>query len=80
VCSLVALGNSKQADIQPLDVIFPVLRGSYGEDGTIQGLFEMESIPYVGCGVLGSALGMDKEKRKVTSQVSWRLAKPHQMR
>lgn len=66
---LVALGNSKQTDSKPLDVIFPVLHGPYGEDGTIQGLFEMASIPYVGCGVLGSALGMDKEKMKMLFQV-----------
>lgn len=44
----------------PLDVIFPVLHGTYGEDGTIQGLFEMAGIPYIGCGVLASACGMDK--------------------
>jgi len=44
----------------PLDVIFPVLHGTYGEDGTIQGLFEMAGIPYVGCGVLASSCGMDK--------------------
>lgn len=44
----------------PLDVIFPVLHGTYGEDGTIQGLLEMADIPYVGCGVLASACGMDK--------------------
>lgn len=44
----------------PLDVIFPVLHGTYGEDGTIQGLFEMADIPYVGCGVLASSCGMDK--------------------
>jgi D-alanine-D-alanine ligase len=43
-----------------LDVVFPVLHGSHGEDGTIQGLFEMVEIAYVGAGVLGSALGMDK--------------------
>ena len=43
-----------------LDVIFPVLHGTYGEDGTIQGLLEMADIPYVGCGVLASACGMDK--------------------
>lgn len=43
-----------------LDVIFPVLHGTYGEDGTIQGLFEMAGIPYVGCGVLASSCGMDK--------------------
>jgi D-alanine-D-alanine ligase len=43
-----------------LDVIFPVLHGSFGEDGTIQGLFELADIAYVGAGVLGSSLGMDK--------------------
>ncbi|MCR5662013.1 MAG: D-alanine--D-alanine ligase [bacterium] len=42
------------------DVVFPVLHGTYGEDGTIQGLFEMADIPFVGCGVCGSAVGMDK--------------------
>jgi len=44
----------------PLDVVFPVLHGTFGEDGTIQGLLEMADIPYVGCGVLASACGMDK--------------------
>jgi D-alanine-D-alanine ligase len=48
----------------PLDVIFPVLHGTYGEDGTIQGLFEMADIPYVGCGVLASSCGMDKVTMK----------------
>ncbi|MDD5567304.1 MAG: D-alanine--D-alanine ligase [Patescibacteria group bacterium] len=43
-----------------LDVVFPVLHGPYGEDGTIQGLFELSDIPYVGAGVLASACGMDK--------------------
>ena len=42
------------------DVVFPVLHGTFGEDGTIQGLFEMADIPYVGCGVLASSCGMDK--------------------
>lgn len=51
-----------------LDVIFPVLHGTYGEDGTLQGLLEMANVPYVGCGVLGSALGMDKEKMKLVFQ------------
>ena len=46
--------------VQPIDVIFPVLHGMYGEDGTIQGLFEMADIPYVGCGVFASAASMDK--------------------
>jgi D-alanine-D-alanine ligase len=48
-----------------LDVIFPVLHGMYGEDGTIQGLFEMSGIPYVGCGVFASAASMDKFYTKV---------------
>lgn len=47
-----------------VDVIFPVLHGKYGEDGTIQGLFELSGIPYVGPGVLASACGMDKEYTK----------------
>ena len=46
--------------IQTLDVAFPVLHGPFGEDGTIQGLFEMAGIPYVGCGVLASSVAMDK--------------------
>jgi D-alanine-D-alanine ligase len=48
-----------------LDVIFPVLHGPYGEDGTIQGLLELANIPYVGAGVLASAVGMDKAIMKV---------------
>jgi D-alanine-D-alanine ligase len=49
---------------QRLDVVFPVLHGTYGEDGTIQGLLEMAGIPYVGCGVLASSCGMDKVTMK----------------
>jgi D-alanine-D-alanine ligase len=49
---------------QKLDVIFPVLHGTFGEDGTIQGLFELAGIAYVGSGVLGSAAGMDKDVMK----------------
>ena len=48
-----------------IDVIFPVLHGMFGEDGTIQGLFEMAHIPYVGCGVMASAASMDKFFTKV---------------
>lgn len=48
-----------------LDVIFPVLHGPYGEDGTIQGLLELANVPYVGSGVLASAVGMDKGMMKV---------------
>lgn len=52
------------------DVMFPVLHGSYGEDGTIQGLFELAGIPYVGAGVIGSAIGMDK----IVTKLVWREA------
>jgi D-alanine-D-alanine ligase len=47
-----------------LDVVFPVLHGTFGEDGTIQGLFELAGVAYVGSGVLGSAAGMDKDVMK----------------
>jgi len=47
-----------------VDVIFPVLHGTFGEDGTIQGLLELANLPYVGAGVLGSAVGMDKDVMK----------------
>jgi D-alanine-D-alanine ligase len=45
---------------QELDIFFPVLHGTFGEDGTLQGVFEMAGVAYIGCGVLGSAVGMDK--------------------
>ena len=48
-----------------LDVIFPVLHGPYGEDGTVQGLLELANVPYIGAGVAASALGMDKALMKV---------------
>ena len=48
-----------------LDVVFPVLHGPYGEDGTVQGLLELANIPYVGAGVLSSAVGMDKAVAKL---------------
>ena len=53
-----------------LDVIFPVLHGPYGEDGTIQGLLDLAGIAYVGCGVLASAVGMDKAMMKVLFQAA----------
>lgn len=52
--------GTRDTGFPEVDVVFPVLHGPYGEDGTIQGLLEMAGIPYVGAGVLGSALGMDK--------------------
>lgn len=51
--------------LKNFDVVFPVLHGLYGEDGTIQGLFELLKIPYVGCGVLASSVGMDKVYSKI---------------
>jgi D-alanine-D-alanine ligase len=48
-----------------LDVVFPVLHGPYGEDGTVQGLLELANVPYVGCGVLASSVGMDKAAAKL---------------
>jgi D-alanine-D-alanine ligase len=56
-----AVATQKGIDV---DVIFPVLHGTFGEDGTIQGLLELADIPYVGAGVLGSAAGMDKDIMK----------------
>jgi D-alanine-D-alanine ligase len=59
-----ALAQQNSSLAQSLDVIFPVLHGTFGEDGTIQGLFELADIAYVGSGVLGSATGMDKSAMK----------------
>ncbi len=58
------LEHAQGRDGKPLDVVFPVLHGTFGEDGTIQGLFELAGIAYVGSGVLGSAAGMDKDVMK----------------
>lgn len=58
-----ATGDATAASLSvmtALDVIFPVLHGTYGEDGTVQGLLELAGVPYVGAGVVGSAVGMDK--------------------
>ena len=52
----------------PVDVVIPVLHGAWGEDGTIQGLLEMAQIPYVGCGVLASAVSMDKVFTKLIAR------------
>jgi D-alanine-D-alanine ligase len=59
--------NADRSSIRELhlDVAFPVLHGPYGEDGTIQGLFELANVPYVGAGVMASAVGMDKSIMKV---------------
>ena len=61
---LMSITQNGAATAEKLDVVFPVLHGTFGEDGTLQGLLEMASIPYVGCGVLASACGMDKVAMK----------------
>jgi len=61
--SLVILSDSGSTG-QAVDVIFPLIHGTYGEDGSIQGLLELADIPYIGAGVLGSAVGMDKVIQK----------------
>ena len=84
---LLPIGEATQAmsavDGKQFDVIIPILHGTYGEDGTIQGLFELANIPYVGSGVLGSSLGMDKDVSKRLFQaagipvVPWRTLRKH---
>ncbi|WP_026460099.1 D-alanine--D-alanine ligase family protein [Schaalia suimastitidis] len=57
-------GARTVSDLGDVDVVLPLLHGPYGEDGTIQGLFEMSDVPYVGCGVTSSAVSMDKHLTK----------------
>jgi D-alanine-D-alanine ligase len=64
LASVSASSELESASSLGVDVIFPVLHGTFGEDGTIQGLFELADIAYVGSGVLGSAAGMDKDAMK----------------
>ncbi len=61
----VILWENGRTEKRHIDVVFPVLHGLYGEDGTIQGLLELARIPYVGCGVLASAVSMDKLYTKI---------------
>jgi len=56
--------DENRAGAMRVDVIFPVLHGTFGEDGTVQGLLELAGLPYVGAGVLGSSVGMDKDVQK----------------
>jgi D-alanine-D-alanine ligase len=62
-----------------IDVVFPVLHGPFGEDGTIQGMLELADVPYVGAGVLGSAVGMDKAVQKVLFQAAGLQVVPHEV-
>ncbi len=58
-------GRFQKSEVRRIDVVFPAIHGSHGEDGTLQGLFELADIPYIGCGVLASALGNDKALTKL---------------
>ncbi len=62
--ALVPVASTAQHSSIALDVIFPVLHGTFGEDGTVQGLLELAGLPYVGAGVLASSVGMDKDVQK----------------
>jgi D-alanine-D-alanine ligase len=70
--SLIPLdGSGRSGGVgQRLDVVFPVMHGTFGEDGTIQGLLDLAGLPFVGAGVLGSAIGMDKDVAKRLLQVA----------
>ena len=57
-------GSARPQDRTPIDVVLPIIHGRHGEDGSLQGLLEMAGMPYVGCGVLASAVGMDKDACK----------------
>jgi len=63
VAALVPASNSR-TDALHVDVVFPVLHGTFGEDGSVQGLLDLAGLPYVGSGVIGSAVGMDKDVQK----------------
>lgn len=68
--ALIALDGTAATGGPKLDVVFPVIHGTFGEDGTMQGLLELAGLPFVGAGVLGSAIGMDKDVAKKLMQVA----------
>jgi D-alanine-D-alanine ligase len=72
---LVAADGSRQ----PIDVVFPVLHGPRGEDGAVQGMLELAGVPYVGAGVLGSAIGMDKAVQKALFAASGLAVVPYEV-
>ena len=74
---LTVLGPTVPRVLGQVDVVLPLLHGPYGEDGTIQGMLEMMGVPYVGCGVLASAAGMDKQVTKVLLGAAGISTAPH---
>ena len=78
--SLVVLERGREGEVlSGVDVVFPVLHGAYGEDGTIQGLLEMVGLPYAGAGVLASAVAMDKEFTKKVLKVEGLPVGPYEV-
>ncbi|MFI7518772.1 D-alanine--D-alanine ligase family protein [Micromonospora globbae] len=75
--ALVAAANAPGAVHAEVDVVFPVLHGPYGEDGVVQGLLESLGVPYVGCGILASAVGMDKVAMKRALRAEGVPTTPH---
>jgi D-alanine-D-alanine ligase len=69
--------SAAAAALGPVDVVFPLLHGTFGEDGAVQGLLELAGVPYVGCGVFGSAAAMDKVHMKVLLQAAALLVGPY---
>jgi D-alanine-D-alanine ligase len=67
------------ADLGRVDVVWPLLHGAYGEDGTIQGMLELAGIPYVGCGVAASAVGMDKHLSKLAFEAAGLKVGPYEV-
>ncbi|WP_327016797.1 D-alanine--D-alanine ligase family protein [Cryobacterium sp. MP_3.1] len=67
---LIVVDDSGRRSLGPIDLVFPILHGPYGEDGTVQGMLELVDLPFVGSGVLASALGMDKHFTKTVLQHS----------
>lgn len=63
--------------LTPLDAVFPVLHGKNGEDGTVQGLLELSGLPFVGCGTLSSAIGMDKQAAKIVAEAAGVAVAPY---
>jgi D-alanine-D-alanine ligase len=78
---LVPVPTATTRDTLAVDVVFPVLHGPYGEDGTVQGLLELAGLPYVGAGVLGSAIGMDKVvMKRLFEAAGLPVARSHELR
>ena len=73
----VILNDGQNITSVKIDAAFPVLHGPYGEDGTVQGLFELAQIPYVGCGVLSSAVSMDKLYTKIIVDDLGKIGRAH---